>query len=255
MKLFVLSVLVLFPAFAPSCVSCQQDTDLVVAHDHDVPENGDVICSTCAESNTSYQGKKTIKLYEEAGRQCCICLEDDASTIVSKKCGHVTCEDCARKLINGAEFKCPLCKKESSVVMRIYDGENRKRPESATGSNADLKFPDTNHSEDLPIEERFDLGYPQYQGWYDVQNIGVCTDWCRWVGDGSPMDRIDPASPRLARQPVPFEILNGDRKLRWACTKPDHEGRRRSNKYTYWGTEWNFVKGEKGKPPGRFWAN
>lgn len=65
--------------------------------------------------------ESTIREEVDPSKICRICL-DSPKTHVFVPCGHYcVCDGCATEMKNGQSLQCPVCRKNSSMIMRIYE--------------------------------------------------------------------------------------------------------------------------------------
>ncbi len=62
---------------------------------------------------------------------CCVCLERP-KTDAFDPCGHrCVCGQCARQILASADPKCPICRKETTRTIRIFDDRDDQAPDPA----------------------------------------------------------------------------------------------------------------------------
>lgn len=59
-----------------------------------------------------------IKKFIINEKECCICFEEETSSIICKQCGNYTCHNCLHNMLkNNPELFCPVCKRPIKYLL------------------------------------------------------------------------------------------------------------------------------------------
>merc|ERR1711957_611872 len=72
------------------------------------------------EMNSAAKDDFDVGMDQDETKECCICL-DAPATHIFVPCGHLcTCAECQVPYANGTTKECPMCRKEFSIIMKVY---------------------------------------------------------------------------------------------------------------------------------------